>query len=263
MPYQYLSTEKKTATLKSGQTAEYTLVTLNSPPMNALASGVFHDLDKLITELESARTRLAIITGAGKAFVAGADISEMRGMSVAAAKVYSELGHRIFSRMEASPVIFIAAVNGFAFGGGLELAMAADIRIFADSAQVGLPEPTLGLIPGFGGTQRLQRLVGLSNAAYLSLTSERIGADDALRIGLAAKVSPLANLIADAEAVALKVLTSGPQAIRILKHTILNGGDKPMPQALEFEAEQFSQLFSGAEAHEGLAAFLEKRPAKF
>lgn len=263
MSYKFLSTEQKTATLKSGVAVSYALVTLNSPPMNALASGVFHDLDALITELESAGTRVAIITGAGKAFVAGADISEMKGMSVQQAKEYSLLGHRIFSRMETSPVIFIAAVNGFALGGGLELAMAADIRLFADVVQVGLPEPTLGLIPGFGGTQRLQRLVGLSTATYLSLTSERISAEEALRVGLAAKISPLANLIGDAEAVALRVLASGPQAIRALKHTILNGADKPMPQALEFEAEQFAALFSGSEAHEGLGAFLEKRTPKF
>ena len=159
----------------------------------------------------------------------------------------------------------IAAVGiaGYALGGGLELAMAADIRIFAEAAQVGLPEPTLGLIPGFGGTQRLQRLVGQSNAAYLSFTSERINAQEALRIGLAAKVTSTENLMPECEAVAQKILASGPQAIRALKHTILNGADKPMPQALEFEAHEFSQLFAGSEAHEGLKAFLEKRPAKF
>ena len=184
MSYRFLSTEKKTATLKSGAAVEYALVTLNSPPMNALASGVFHDLDNLITELESAKTRVAIITGAGKAFVAGADISEMSGMTVAQAKEYSELGHRIFSRMEASPVIFIAAVNGFALGGGLELAMAADIRIFADTAQVGLPEPTLGLIPGFGGTQNLFPLVGLQNAMDMMLTGKEIRPSKAKKMGL-------------------------------------------------------------------------------
>lgn len=263
MSYKFLAIEQKSATLKSGAAAPYAIITLNIPPMNALASGVFHDLDKAITELESAQVRVAIVTGAGKAFVAGADISEMNGMNVAQAKEYSLLGHRIFSRMETSPVIFIAAVNGFALGGGLELAMAADIRLFADVAQVGLPEPTLGLIPGFGGTQRLQRLVGQSNAAYLSLTSERINAQEALRIGLAAKVTTPDALLAETEAVALKILASGPQAIRTLKHTILNGADKPMPQALEFEAHEFSGLFAGSEAHEGLKAFLEKRPAKF
>ncbi|GAB4433587.1 MAG: enoyl-CoA hydratase-related protein [Turneriella sp.] len=263
MSYKFLSIENKAATLKSGATVTYAIVTLNNPPMNALASGVFHDLDAAITSLESAQTRVAIVTGAGKAFVAGADISEMNGMDATQAKEYSLLGHRIFSRMETSPVIFIAAVNGFALGGGLELAMAADIRIFADAAQVGLPEPTLGLIPGFGGTQRLQRLVGQSHATYLSLTSERISAQEALRIGLAAKVTSAESLMPECEAVAQKILASGPQAIRALKHTILSGADKPMPQALEFEVHEFSQLFAGSEVHEGLKAFLEKRPAKF
>jgi enoyl-CoA hydratase len=263
MSYKFLSIENKTASLKSGATPAYAVVTLNIPPLNPLSSGVFHELDAAITSLESAQTRVAIVTGAGKAFVAGADISEMNGMNVAQAKEYSLLGHRIFSRMETSPVIFIAAVNGFALGGGLELAMAADIRILSEAAQVGLPEPTLGLIPGFGGTQRLQRLVGQSHAAYLSLTAERISAQEALRIGLAAKVVGAESLMAECDAVAQKILSSGPQAIRVLKHTILNGADKPMPQALEFEAHEFSQLFAGNEAHEGLKAFLEKRPAKF
>lgn len=263
MPYKFLSVENRTVTLKSGKTPAYAIVTLDIPPLNALASAVFHELDAAITELESAQTRVAIITGAGKAFVAGADISEMNGMDVAKAKEYSLLGHRIFSRMETSPVIFIAAVNGFALGGGLELAMAADIRIFAEAAQIGLPEPTLGLIPGFGGTQRLQRLVGQSHAAYLSLTSERISAQEALRIGLAAKVTSAENLLPECESVAQKILASGPQAIRVLKHTILNGADKPMPEALGFEAHEFAQLFAGNEAHEGLKAFLEKRPAHF
>jgi enoyl-CoA hydratase len=263
MSYKFLSIENRTATLQSGVNASYAVVTLNNPPLNALASGVFHDLDAAITSLEASQVRVAIITGAGKAFVAGADISEMNGMDVAKAKEYSLLGHRVFSRMETSPVIFIAAVNGFALGGGLELAMAADIRIFSDAAQVGLPEPTLGLIPGFGGTQRLQRLVGQSHAAYLSLTAERIHADEALRIGLAAKVTSAESLITESEALAQKILASGPQAIRVLKHTILNGADKPMPQALEFEAHEFSQLFAGSEAHEGLKAFLEKRAPRF
>lgn len=263
MPYQYLSVEKKILELKSGISAPYAVITLNNPPLNALSSGVFHDLDAAITELESAQIRVAIITGAGKAFVAGADISEMKGMDAAKAKEYSLLGHRIFSRIETSPVIFIAAVNGFALGGGLELAMAADIRIFAETAQAGLPEPTLGLIPGFGGTQRLQRLIGQSNAAYLSLTAERIGALDAHRIGLAAKVVAAESLMAECESIAHKILSSGPQAIRVLKQTIVNGADKPMPQALEFEAHEFAELFKGKEAHEGLSAFIEKRPAKF
>lgn len=263
MPYQYLSVEKKTLQLKSGAPANYAIVTLNNPPLNALSTGVFHDLDAAITELESSQIRVAIFTGAGKAFVAGADIGEMSGMDANNAKEYSLLGHRIFSRIETSPVIFIAAVNGFALGGGLELALAADIRIFAEPAQAGLPEVSLGLIPGFGGTQRLQRLIGQSNAVYLALTAERIGAHEAYRIGLAAKVVAVENLMIECENVAHKILSSGPQAIRVLKHTIVNGADKPMPQALDFEAHEFAQLFKGDEAHEGLCAFIEKRPAKF
>jgi len=263
MSYKFLNVDERKTTLKSGAEITFSVVTINSPPMNALSSSVFHDLATLINDLEAKNTRLAIVTGQGKAFVAGADISEMKGMTKDQAKAYSLLGHKIFSRMENSPVIFIAAVNGFALGGGLELAMACDMRILADSAQMGLPEAALGLIPGFGGTQRLQRLVGQSNAKYLALTADRINAADALRMGLAAKVVSGDILLPETEAVAAKVLALGPQAAQTLKKVMREGSDKPLPQALDYEAEEFSALFYGTEAHEGLAAFLEKRPAKF
>lgn len=263
MSYKFLTVEEKKATLKSGNDVAYALVTINSPPLNALSSSVFNDLEALLNDLETRNVRAAIITGAGKAFVAGADISEMKGMTKDQAKAYSLLGHKIFSRMENSPVIFVAAVNGFALGGGLELAMACDIRILADVAQLGLPEATLGLIPGFGGTQRLQRLVGQSMAKYLALTAERISASDALRTGLAAKVVAGEALAAEAETLITRILALGPQAAQTLKKVMREGADKPLPEALEYEAEEFSALFYGTEAHEGLAAFLEKRPAKF
>lgn len=263
MSYRFLKVEEKKISLKSGAEAAYALVTIDSPPLNPLSSGVFNDLDALITKLEADKTRVAIVTGAGKAFVAGADISEMKGMDKAKAKEYSLLGHKIFSRMENSPVIFIAAVNGFALGGGLELAMASDIRVLAEAAQMGLPEATLGLIPGFGGTQRLQRLIGQSAAKYLALTAERIGAQDALRLGLAAKVVSGETLIAEAESTAGKILALGPKAAQTLKTVMREGADMPLPKALDYEAEEFSALFYGTEAQEGLNAFLEKRPAKF
>lgn len=263
MSYKFLEIADKKIQLKSGSEASLSIITINSPPLNALSSTVFHDLDKAISELEAKKCRVAIVTGAGKAFVAGADISEMQGMETAKAKEYSLLGHKIFSRMEKSPVIFIAAVNGFALGGGLELAMASDIRILSEAAQMGLPEATLGLIPGFGGTQRLQRLVGQSAAKYLSLTADRVGAQDALRMGLAAKVVAQENLMTESEAVAAKILALGPQAAQTLKNVIREGADKPLDEALAYEAEEFSKLFYGTEAHEGLRAFLEKRPAKF
>jgi enoyl-CoA hydratase len=263
MSYRFLKVEEKKITLKSGAEAPYALVTIDSPPLNPLSSGVFHDLDALISTLERNKTRVAVVTGAGKAFVAGADISEMKGMDKAKAKEYSLLGHKIFSRMENSPVIFIAAVNGFALGGGLELAMASDIRILVEGAQMGLPEATLGLIPGFGGTQRLQRLIGQSAAKYLALTAERIGAEEALRVGLAAKVVAADKLIAEAEILTGKILALGPQAAQTLKAVIRDGADMPLPKALDYEAEEFSKLFYGSEAQEGLSAFLEKRSAKF
>ncbi|MBX3721577.1 MAG: enoyl-CoA hydratase/isomerase family protein [Turneriella sp.] len=263
MSYRFLKVEEKKLTLKSGTEAGYALVTIDSPPLNPLSSGVFHDLNALIDKLEADKTRLAILTGAGKAFVAGADISEMKGMDKAKAKEYSLLGHKTFSRMENSPVIFVAAVNGFALGGGLELAMASDIRILATGAQMGLPEATLGLIPGFGGTQRLQRLIGQSAAKYLALTAERIGSEDALRLGLAAKVVDPDKLLTEAETLAGKILSLGPKAAQTLKAVMRDGADMPLPKALDYEAEEFSALFYGSEAQEGLSAFLEKRPAKF
>lgn len=263
MSYRFLEVSEQKVTLKSGADATYSVVTINSPPLNALSTTVFYDLDNLITALEGSKCRVAIITGAGKAFVAGADISEMQGMDIAKAKDYSLLGHKIFSRMENSPIIFVAAVNGFALGGGMELAMASDIRILVEGAQMGLPEATLGLIPGFGGTQRLQRLVGQSAAKYLALTADRINAAEALRLGLAAKVVAPENLLAEAQAMATKILALGPKAAVTLKNVMRVGADKPLPEALDYEAEEFSKLFYGTEAHEGLKAFLEKRPAKF
>ncbi|HRP69595.1 MAG TPA: enoyl-CoA hydratase-related protein [Turneriella sp.] len=263
MAYTHLKVEQKTTTLKSSLEAHYAVVTIDAPPMNPLSSKVFHDFDALIDSLESNKIRVAIITGNGKAFVAGADISEMKGMSVEKAKAYSLLGHKIFSRLENSPVVFIAAVNGFALGGGLELALASDIRLLSEAAQLALPETSLGLIPGFGGTQRLARLIGMSAAKYLSLTTERIGAADALRVGLAAKVVPAEKLIEEAESMACKILSLGPNAVSLLKKVITHGADKSLPDALNYEAEEFSKLFAGTQAQEGLTAFLEKRPAKF
>ncbi|MBV6492734.1 MAG: Short-chain-enoyl-CoA hydratase [Turneriella sp.] len=263
MAYKFLKTENKTITLKSGKEASFTWVTIDAPPLNALSSQVFHDLGACIDALEKSKTHVAIVTGAGKAFVAGADISEMKGMQQDAAKKYSLLGHKTFSRIENSPVIFIAAVNGFALGGGLELALSCDIRIFSQDAQAGLPEASLGLIPGFGGTQRLSRLVGESAAKYLTLTTERIQAADALRLNLANKLTPPDALYGECEAVAQKILSLGPNATQTIKRVIRHGADMPLKDALNFEADEFSKLFTSSEAHEGLSAFLEKRPAKF
>ncbi|MCX7632949.1 MAG: enoyl-CoA hydratase-related protein [Turneriella sp.] len=263
MSFRLLDYKLQAIQLPAGNAANYALLTLNNPPLNALSSALFRELDAAITKLESESVRLAIVTGAGRAFVAGADIGEMRTMGQAEAEQYSQLGQRIFDRMANSAVVFIAAVNGFALGGGLELALAADIRIVAENAQLGLPEPTLGLIPGFGGTQRLQRLIGQSNALYLCLTAERVSANESLRLGIAHRVVAGDQLLAECENIAARILACGPQAIRKVKETIVRGSGLPYSEALALEASEFSQLFAGQEAREGLEAFLQKRQPRF
>jgi len=263
MEFEFFKTEEKLFQTKAGNSASYTIVTINAPGLNALSSKLFAEFEKLLAELESTQCRVAIFTGTGKAFVAGADISEMKDMTPKEAFEYSSLGHRLFSRLESASTVFIAAVNGFAFGGGLEFAMACDIRIFSDNALCGLPEPTLALIPGFGGTQRLPQLIGYSNARHLALTADRINAHEALRVGLCSKVVPAETLLDHASEIAQKILVSGPNAIRTLKSVMKKGAETDFQSALKLEAEQFSTLFSQAESREGLTAFLEKRPAKF
>ncbi len=241
------------------------LVTINRPDkLNALNREVLERLFAIFTELRAdASVRVAILTGAGeKAFVAGADIAGMRSLGTADAKAFADLGHRTGDVMESCPFPILAAVNGFALGGGCELAMACDLIYASDKAKFGQPEVNLGVIPGFGGTQRLVRRVGVGKARELVYTGAMIDAAEAHRIGLCEAVVPAAELSAHVRKVADAIASKGPLAIAQAK-TVIRRGDPTLPSANELEAQAFAMLFGTQDQKEGMAAFVEKRAAKF
>ena len=240
-------------------------VTINRPDkLNALDRQVLERLIDAFDALRAkGRVRAAIVTGAGeKAFVAGADIASMRSMNALEARQFSELGHRLGDRMESSPFVVLAAVNGFALGGGTELAMACDLVYASDKAKFGQPEVNLGVIPGFGGTQRLARRVGVGKAREIVFTGDMIDAHEAHRIGLCEAVFPAAELMEKVRAVAKKIASKGPLAIAAAK-AAMRRGDALLPTANALEAESFGVLFGSSDQKEGMGAFLEKRAPKF
>jgi len=241
-------------------------VTLNRPDkLNALTEELFGELALALSDLErDATLRVAILTGAGdKAFAAGADISAMSEMTPARAKAFSDLGHAVGGQIDAAHFPVIAAVNGFALGGGCELALACDFIYASDRAKLGQPEVNLGVMPGFGGTQRLARRVGIARARELCYTGDVLGAEDALRIGLVNAVVPHADLQARVLEVAKKIASKGPLAVAQCKRVLSRGADVPLATANELEAQAFSALFGSSDQREGMKAFLEKRGATF
>ena len=244
-------------------------LTIHRPAkLNALNARVIAELTHAFQTLESAppgtRARAAILTGAGeKAFVAGADIAEMAGKSVAEAYAFSAAGHRLGQLMESVSFPIIAAVNGFALGGGLELALCADYLFAAEHAKFGQPETNLGLMPGFGGTQRLSRRVGLGHARELVYSGEPIDAARALAIGLANRVVPLAELMPLTEAHARRLAAQAPLAIASSKRALNRGFDADLASACELEATAFAALFASEDARSGLTAFLAKQRATY
>jgi enoyl-CoA hydratase len=240
-------------------------VTVNRPDkLNALNRTLVRELTLAFERLGAERVRAAILTGAGdKAFVAGADIAEMSSLSAAEAKAFSEAGHRLGFTIEQAAFPVIAAVNGFALGGGCELALACDFILASDRARLGQPEVNLGLMPGFGGTQRLSRRVGLGLARELVYTGDPIGADRALAIGLVNQVVPAAELLPRARELAAKIASKAPLAIAASKRALLKGYDADLTVACELEASAFSALFDSQDMREGTQAFLEKRKAEF
>lgn len=208
--------------------------------------------------------RAVVLTGAGaKAFVAGADIARMASMSAVEARDFSLVGQRLMRRIERLPKPVVAMVNGYALGGGLELAMACHLRIAGDGARLGLPEVTLGLLPGFGGTQRLLRLVGRAAALELTLTGAPVDAARALELGLVNRVVPAADLEAETRALAGRLAANAPLAMRAILDAIHVGGECGIDDGLEYESAQFGLAFSTADAREGMAAFLERRKPAF
>ena len=208
--------------------------------------------------------RAVVLTGAGaKAFVAGADIAEMSGLSAVQARDFSLVGQRLMRRMERMPKPVVAMVNGFALGGGLELAMCCHLRIAADSAKLGLPEVTLGLLPGFGGSQRLLRLVGRAAALEMTLTGAPVDAARAMALGLVNRVVPAAELESHTMAFAATLAGNAPLAMRGILDAIHVGGECAIDDGLEYESAQFGLAFATEDAREGMTAFLERRKPTF
>ncbi len=243
------------------------IVTFNrAKVLNALNHATMVELSAAIDELDSDRTvRCIILTGAGeKAFVAGADINELRAIaSSAEGTEFAAWGQNIFFKIETLSKAVIAAINGYALGGGCELAMACDIRMAADSAKLGQPEINLGIIPGYGGTQRLPRLVGKGRAKWLILTGDMISAQEALRIGLVDFVVPVAELMNKAKELARKIASKAPLAVAWAKKSINVGTEIDLVAACAYEASQFGLVCGTEDRVEGTTAFLEKRPAQF
>lgn len=237
------------------------VVTIDKPKaLNALNSEVLGDLEKVVDAIDVDATRCVIITGAGeKAFVAGADIAEMSGLTKAEGKAFGKKGNDIFRKIETLPVPVIAAVNGFALGGGCELAMSCDIRIASENAVFAQPEVSLGITAGFGGTQRLARLVGPGMAKQLIYTAKNIKADEALRIGLVNAVYPAQELLPAAEKLAGTIAKNAPIAVRACKKAINDGLQVDMDRAVTIEEKLFGSCFETADQKEGMGAFLEKR----
>ena len=240
-------------------------ITVNRPDkLNALNARVIAELGEAIDQVVSDSAIGGIIlTGAGRAFVAGADISELEKHGAVSAKLLAKTGQEVFGRFEASPKPVIAAVNGFALGGGCELAMACHIRIASELAKFGQPEVKLGLIPGYGGTQRLPRLVGRGRAMQLLLTGEMIDAQEAYRIGLVNRVVPAAELLPAANEMMRTILANAPLAIASVVEVVHRGYDATLEDALTLEATAFGLLAATDDKRIGTRAFLEKASARF
>jgi enoyl-CoA hydratase len=241
-------------------------VTIDRPAaLNALSSKVMAELTQICGELElQADVRVVIVTGGGpKAFVAGADIAEMADLTPLQAQAFAEMGGALGAAIEASEKAWIAAVNGFAFGGGCELALACDFIHAADTAKLGQPEVKLGVIPGFGGTQRLARRVGVAKAKELCMTGDAISAAEALRIGLVDAVWPASELLDKVTDLGKRIAANGPLATAECKRLIQQGQSTTLEHALAMEQRSFGLIFATADQKEGMAAFLAKRPAKF
>ncbi|MBQ9359739.1 MAG: enoyl-CoA hydratase/isomerase family protein [Lachnospiraceae bacterium] len=244
----------------------YAVITINrEAALNALNSEVLDELDKTLNGIDIDTIRAVVLTGAGvKSFVAGADIGEMSTLTKAEGEAFGKKGNDIFRKIETCPVPFIAAINGFALGGGCEIAMSCDIRIASENAMFGQPEVGLGITPGFGGTQRLARLVGPGMAKQLIYTARNIKSDEALRIGLVNAVYPAEELMEQAEKLASTIAGNAPIAVRACKKAINEGLELPMDEAIALEEKLFGSCFESEDQREGMANFLRKKddPAK-
>jgi len=241
-------------------------LTIDRPKaLNALTTPSLRELEAALREVAKNKDlRCLIVTGAGeKAFVAGADITEMAGYTTCEARDFAGLGHRVLAMLEALSIPTVAAVNGFALGGGCELALACDLIYASEKAKFGLPEVGLGLIPGFGGTQRLARLVGRARAMELIFTADKIDAAKAREVGLVLEVLSAEKLLPHCRAVAEKIARNGPVAVTQAKRSVLFGADADLRTGSELERQSFAMLFGTEDQVEGCKAFVEKRAPSF
>lgn len=241
------------------------VVAINNPPVNALNETVISELDAIIEELSgNSSVQVVIVTGAGeKAFVAGADIKQFLDVDAASGKALARRGQQVFTKLSTLKQPVIAAVHGFALGGGCELALACDIRIASENAVMGVPEVSLGIIPGYGGTQRLTRLVGSGRAMAMIFTGDPIKAEEALRIGLVDKIVPTGEVLNEAKIMARKILSRGPLAVQAAKRAVYNGLKLSLEEGIALEADCFSELCKTEDQKEGANAFLGKRKPNF
>lgn len=241
------------------------IIKINRPAaLNALNTQTIQELNDAVHQLsENPDVRVIVVTGEGKAFVAGADIAEMKVMTKEQAMDFSRMGQKAFSFLESQEKPVIAAVNGFALGGGCELALACDIRIASEAAKFGQPEVSLGVTPGFAGTQRLLRLVGTAKAKELVYTGDIIDAQTAFSLGLANQVVSPDKLMETAMGMAKKIASKGPMAVKLAKRVIHRGSKSDFDTGSSFEVEGFGECFASGEAEEGMSAFLEKRKPKW
>ena len=243
---------------------EVAVVTINRPKsLNALNSATLQEIYECFTDIASRKDiKVVILTGSGKkAFVAGADIAEMVNGTPADGRKMGMTAYKAFKQIEECPQVVICAVNGFALGGGCEISMACDIRIASENAKFGQPEVNLGILPGFGGTQRLARLIGKGRAKEMIFTADMIDAQEAYRIGLANHVVPQEELIDYCKKMAEKIISKGSYAVSLAKQAINVGLDVDLASGLQLEANLFGLAFSTEDKKEGMTAFLEKRPA--
>jgi len=237
------------------------ILTIHRPEaLNALNPQVLEELDAALDAVDQTVVRCLIITGAGdKAFAAGADISQMATASKEGGVAYSQMGNVLFRKIETFPIPVIAAINGFALGGGCELAMSCDIRLASEKALFGQPEVGLGITPGFGGTQRMARLIGAGRAKELIYTGRNMKAAEALAVGLVEAVYPPEELMAEAEKLARRIAGNAPIAVRICKKSINEGLETDIDSGIAIEVKNFATCFETHDQREGMAAFLEKR----
>lgn len=240
-------------------------VTINRPDaLNALNDEVLTELEKIITDLDADREVLVVVvTGEGKAFVAGADIAAMAEMDGAQARAFAENGQRVFAALERAHFISIAAINGFALGGGMELALACDLRFASEKAKMGQPEVGLGVTPGFGGTQRLPKLVGPGKATFLLVTGKQVDGEKAYKMGIVNDAFEPEELLPKVNEIAAKIAQQGPTALAMVKKAARDGLTMTVEEGCKLEAELFGKCFESGEGNEGMKAFLEKRAPKW